>query len=165
MTFEEKNKENINHYRKQVLWACDNENNVSINYSNFLTTLAGIFLTVSPLIISYGNTSNASAQNSPFLKLFFSISIVFIFLSLVFGGIYNFLKKKFFIKWTWLYSELFSQWNNIEKEEDKKLVKNFEETIFLQNKTQSSQWPIVVQSGLLLMGIFLMVMSFILKIL
>jgi len=44
-------KENAEINRKMILWSCDQENGISATYSNFMTTLAGLFLTLSPLIL------------------------------------------------------------------------------------------------------------------
>jgi hypothetical protein len=151
-------KENTGISRKMILWACDNGNNVSATYSNFLTTLAGFFLTLSPLVLKKEIINNSIA-----LKIFLALAIFLIFLSLIFGGIYIFLKKKFFSKWVDNYSEIFKNWNTC-KEEDVEKAIACEECIYLKNKTESSQWPLYAQTILLLLGISILISIVIIKI-
>ncbi|MDP2812612.1 MAG: hypothetical protein Q8O32_02895, partial [bacterium] len=128
--------------------SCDNENNVSANYSNFLTTLSGFLLGLSPLIVN-----PQFIQGNIWFKIFLLISILSIFLSFIFGGVHIFLKKRFFSKWTNGYSKIFENWNNCENECDIDKAKSCESCIFENNSTASPQWTLVVQSILLLFGL------------
>ncbi|MCK5460057.1 hypothetical protein KAI52_02995 [Candidatus Parcubacteria bacterium] len=152
-------KQNADINRRMMLWSCDNENNLSSNYSNFLTTLAGFFIVLSPLVIN-----DEIVKNGVWLKIFLSISIVSIFLSLIFGGIYIFLKKNFFSKWIKNYSEIFNKWNNCSTKDDEDKILACEECIYKKNKTESPQWPLITQTILLLFGMFIII-TIIIKIL
>lgn len=148
-------KENIRINRKMVLWSCDHKNNISLTYSNFMTTLAGLFLTLSPLILA------EITKNGLFVKVLFAVGFFLIFLSLIFGGVYILLKRNFFSKWMDIYSSIFSKWNNCKKEEDEKDVLSFEECMHSLNRTSSPQWPVLMQTVLLFLGISIEVLVFI----
>ncbi|NCT54845.1 hypothetical protein GW758_02735 [Candidatus Falkowbacteria bacterium] len=151
-------KENAEINRKMILWSCDQENGISATYSNFMTTLAGLFLTLSPLIL------DKLSYNFLIIKIFFSVAFFFIFLSLVFGGIYIFLKRNFFSKWTDNYSTIFSKWNNCKNKEDEKQASSCEECIYSSNKATSPQWPMIIQTLCLFIGILIEVSLFIINI-
>lgn len=146
-------KENTEIYRKLILWSCDNENNVSSTYSNFLTTLAGFFLAFSTFVI--GNISFLGKS----IKILFIVGITLIFLSLILGGIYIILKRKFFSDWTNNYSDLFMKWNTCETEDDKRKIEHCEECIYKKTKTMSSQWPLIIQTVALFLGILLLMLA------
>lgn len=154
-------KENKGINRKLVLWACDNENNISANYSNFLTTIAAIFLGLSPLALNKITTDEII-----WIKICLSLSIIFILLSLLFGGVYIFLKRLFFSRWVNNYSEIFNKWNECSKNNDNDIEKAFEceKCIYSSSKTVSPQWPLIVQSVFLLLGVSIIVFIVILKI-
>jgi len=160
MTNKELARENAEINRKLVLWACDHENNVSSMYSNFLTTLAGLFVTLSPLVLN-----EKILKTGLWLKISLSCSILFIFLSLIFGGIYIFLKRKFFSKWADNYSDFFVKWNECGNEDgDIKAVLSCESFIYSKNETESPQWPLIVQSALLSIGVLIILVVVIIKV-
>lgn len=150
--------ENAEINRKLVLWSCDHENNVSANYSNFLTTLAGFFIVLYPSIVNYNPTLNGL-----WIKIILSFSILFIFLSLIFGIIDTFVRKNFYSKWMNNYSEILNKWNICKDENDKKIAIACEDCIYSKNKTKLRQWPLIVQSILLFAGIFMTILVFIFK--
>lgn len=143
-------------YQKLILWSCDKEDNVSSNYSIFLTTLAGFTLALSPYLFDFlKNSSNI------FLKILFSLSLFIVFLSLISGMIYNMLKKKFYTNWSLRYYNLFKRWNDVKDEKDIEIVLEIEKEILKNNSTKCYQWPVILQTILLFLGIFMVSLIFI----
>lgn len=152
-------KQNRDINRNMMLWACDHSNNSSSTYSSFLTTLAGIFLGLSPLLID-----EKIIKNNALIKIFVSVSIISIFISLIFGGIYIYCKRKFFSKWTDNYAKIFVKWNECKTAEDERDAMSCENCIFSTNKTGSPQWPLMAQAIFLFSGMLVSVLIIIIKI-
>jgi hypothetical protein len=150
--------ENVDVYRKLILWSCDNGNKVSDAYSNFLTTLAGFFIVFYPNIVNYNPGSN-----TVLLKIILGTSISLIFLSLIFGAITMLLKRRFYLKWLASYSEIFTKWNSCSNDIDKKRAIECEECVYSKNRKESPMWSLVTQTLLLFLGVLLAVIVFLLK--
>ena len=140
---------NIDVMRDLIMWACDNENKTSVTYSNFLTTIAGIALGLSPLIFSGKDVLMISIWT----KIVFIVSLVLILLSLFFGAVNTLLEKKFYDRWSDNYSKIFDKWNSVSVGEI-----TIEEAQYFQNCISSSYqnkpkiWPIILQSLFLFIG-------------
>lgn len=141
--------------RERMNWACDNANRTIANTSNFLTTLAGVSLGLSPLIFPLLN----KASNC--LKIIFVIALALIFFSLLFGAIYILFEKSFFDQWQKNYAEILGKWDTILNDKGDALQKcnqaqSFEYGILTACDMNSREWPLIMQEILLFLGFLLL---------
>ena len=140
---------NIDIMRDLIMWACDNGNKTSVTYSNFLTTIAGVALGLSPLIFSDKDVLTISI----WIKIVFIVSLVLILLSLFFGAVNTLLEKKFYEKWSDNYTKIFNKWNSVSVGEITiEEAQCFQDCISSSYQNKPKIWPIILQSLFLFIG-------------
>lgn len=141
--------------RKQIIKTCDNLNKSSNNYSNFLITLAGIYLGLSPLVVGLLTDFK---DISLFLKILMILSLECVLVSLVFGAINFFLEKSFYRKWMNIYGLIFKKWEDVKIGKISiEEVRQYERAVYETNSFKSPIWSVFAQGFLIFSGFAILV--------
>ena len=151
MTIEDAAYKNAEIHRTQADWSRDMANKAIAEYTRFLGVLSGIILGLSPLLI---NNSNGILTTLG-VKILITVSLVLIILSIPFGAISMLLESRFFVKMMNNEQDIFTKWQmpigNPAKFDE---ADAFQRGIYKNTPSSSPFWPMIVQSIMVILGLF-----------
>ncbi len=138
--------------REDVLWHCNAANAVALNYSNYLTTIGALILSLSPLLTS--RNSEGVLPMGVGLKMLFITSLGFVFISLILGAVNAIKEKRFLQRWFTINLKIFNKWNEVHAEKTTiKEAENYCQGLKDGIKNFSASWPLLLQAVFVFTGL------------